>query len=68
MNHVHVDKETVETTLSTLSLQSGNDLPNPDKDHPFYKGLTDDETPTIVVEQDTTSKDNDNQTEGEPNR
>ena len=61
LNHVHVDEEAVETALAISSLQSGKDLPNPYKDHPLHKSLIDEETPTVVVEQDSSLED-------EPNR
>ena len=37
LNHAHVDKETVETTLAISSLRSDKDLLDPYKDHPFHK-------------------------------
>ena len=39
LNHVHVNKEAVETTLEILSLQSGKDLPDLYKGHPIHQGL-----------------------------
>ena len=57
LNHVHVDEEAMETTLGISSLQSGRDLPNRYKDHPLHKGSIDEETLTVVVEQDSSSKD-----------
>ena len=36
VNHFHFDDKAVETALAILSLQSGKDLPDPYKDHPFH--------------------------------
>ena len=52
LSHVHVDEEEVEVALVISSLRSGKDLPDPYKDHPLHKSSIDDETPTVVVEQD----------------
>ena len=54
---VHVDEEAVETALAILSLRSSKDLPDPYKDHPSHKSSIDEETPTVVVEQDSSSED-----------
>ena len=35
LNHVHVNENTMETTLDMLSLRGGKDLLDPYKDHPF---------------------------------
>ena len=68
LSHVHVDKEAVEAALAISSLRSGKDLPNPYKDHPLHKSSIDDETPTIVVEQDSSSFDDEEErVRGEPN-
>ena len=56
LSHVHVDEEAVETVLAISSLRSGKDLPNPDKDHPLHKSSIDEETPTVLVEQDSSSE------------
>ena len=57
LSHVHVDEEAVEVALAISSLRSGKDLPDPYKDHPLHKSSIDDETPTVVVEQDCSSDD-----------
>ena len=67
LNHVHVDEEVVETALAISSLQSGKDLPDPYKDHPLHKSSIDEETPTVVVEQDSSSKDEEERVRAEPN-
>ena len=67
LNHVHVDEEALETVLAILSLQSGKDLPDPYKDHPLHKSSIDEETSTVVVEQDSRSKDEEEQVRAEPN-
>ena len=36
VNHVYIDDEAVENALAISSLQSGKDLPDPYKDHPFH--------------------------------
>ena len=54
---VHVDEEAVETALAILSLRSSKDLPDPYKDHPLHKSSIDEETPTVIVEQDSSSED-----------
>ena len=66
INHVHVDKEAVETTLATWSLRSGKDLPDPYKDHPINQGLINEETP-IIVEHACDLEDEEEQTQVEPN-
>ena len=67
LSHVHVDKEAVEASLAISSLRSGKDLPNPYKDHPLHKSSIDDETPTVVVEQDNSSDDEEERVRAEPN-
>ena len=57
MSHVHVDEEAVEAALAISSLRSGKDFLDPYKDHPLHKSLKDDETPTVVVEQDSSYND-----------
>ena len=57
LSHVHVDEEVVETALAISSLRSGKDLPDPYKDHPLHKSSIVEETPTDVVEQDSSSED-----------
>ena len=52
-SHVHVDEEAVETTLAISSLRSSKDLPDPYKDHPLHKSSIVEDTPTVVVEQDS---------------
>ena len=59
VNHVHVEKEAVETALAIPSLQSGKDLLDSYKDHPFYKGSIYVETLTVMAKQDSSSKDED---------
>ena len=54
---MHVDEEAVEATLAISSLRSGKDLPDPYKEHPLHKSSIDDETPTVVVEPDSSSDD-----------
>ena len=49
------------------SLRSGRDLPDPYKDHPLHKSSIDEETPTIVVEQDSSSEDEEERVSAEPN-
>ena len=56
LSHVHVDEEVVETALAISSLRRSKDLPHPYKDHPLNKSLIDEETPTVVVEQDSSSE------------
>ena len=65
MNHVHVDEEAVETALAILSLRSGKDLPNRYMDHPFHKGSIDEETSTVIVEQDNSWEDEEEQARAE---
>ena len=50
LNHAHFDKEVVETTLAISSLQSGKDLLDPYKDHPFHQGTIDGEIPIPVAD------------------
>ena len=56
LNHVHVDEEAVETALAISSLRSGKDLPDLYKDHPLHQSSIELETPTIVVDQDSSSR------------
>ena len=56
INHVHVDEETMETTLAISGLRSGKHLLDRYKDHPIYQGLIDEKTP-IIVEHDSDSED-----------
>ena len=69
LSHVHVDEEAVEAAaaLAISSLRSGKDLPDPYKDHPLHKSSIDDETPTVVVEQDNSSNDEEERVRVEPN-
>ena len=57
LNHVHIDKEVVETLLAISSVRSGKDLPDPYKDHLLHKSSIDEETSTVVVEQDISLED-----------
>ena len=47
----------METTLAISIRWSGRDLPDPYKDHPLHKGSIDEETMTVIVDQDSSSKD-----------
>ena len=67
LSHVHVDEEAVEAALAISSLRSGKDLPDPYKDHPLYKSSIDDETLTVVVEQDSSSYDEEERVRVKPN-
>ena len=67
LSHVHVDKEAVEAALAMSNLRSGKDLPDPYKDHPLHKSSIDDETLTVVVEQDSRSDDEEERVRVEPN-
>ena len=67
INHVHVDKEVVETTLAISSLQSGKALPNPYKDHPIHQGQNEEKETPIIVEQDSDLDDEEEQVAAEPN-
>ena len=49
VNHVHIDHKAMETTLAISSLQSGRDLPDPYKDHPFHQGKIDIEILVVVA-------------------
>ena len=57
LSHVYVDEEAVETALAISSLRSGKDLPDPYKGHPLHKSSIDEETLTVVIEQDSSSND-----------
>ena len=67
LSHVHVDEEAVEAALTMSSLRNGKDLPDPYKDHPLHKSLIDNETPTVVVEQDSSSDDEEEWVRAEQN-
>ena len=67
INHVHVDKEAVESALAVSSLRSRKTLPDPYKDHPFHQGQKEAEETPIIVEQDTDSEDEEEQGTAEPN-
>ena len=67
LSHAHVDEEAVETTLAIWSLRSGKDLPEPYKDHPLHKSSIDEETQSVIVEQDSSSDDEDERVRAEPN-
>ena len=67
LSHVQVDEEVVETTLGISSLRSGKDLPDPYKDHPLHKSSIVEETPTVVVEQDNSSEDEEERVQAELN-
>ena len=64
LSHVHVDEE---AELAILSLRSVKDLLDPYKDHPLHKSSIDDETPTVVVELDSSSDDEEERVRAEPN-
>ena len=55
-------------TLAISSLQSGKDLPELYKDHPFHQGTIDEEIPVAIVKQDNDYEDEEEQTKAEPNR
>ena len=57
LNHVHIDKEAVETSLAISSLRSDKDLPNPYKDHTLHKSSINEETPTVVAKKDNSLED-----------
>ena len=57
----------MEAILAISSLRSGKDLPDPYKDHPLHKISIDDETPTVVVEPDISSDDEEERVRVEPN-
>ena len=67
LSHVHVDEEAMEAALVISSLRSGKDLPDPYKYHPLHKSSIDDETPTVVGEQDSSSDDEEERVRAEPN-
>ena len=66
LSHVHVDEEAVENALAISSLKSSKDLPDPYKDHPLHKSSIDEETPTVIVEQDSSSQDEEERVRAEP--
>ena len=57
----------METALAISSLRNDKDLPNRYKDHPLHKSSIDEETPTVVVEQDSSSEDEEERVRAEPN-
>ena len=67
INHVHVNKEAVETSLAISILRSGKALPDPYKDHPFHQGLNEEKETPIIVEQDRNSEDEKEQVMPKPN-
>ena len=67
LSHVHVNEEAMEIALAILSLRSGKDLFDPYKDHPVHKSSIDEERPTLVVEQDSSSKDEEERVRAQPN-
>ena len=67
INHVHVDEEAVETALAISSLQSGKVLPDPFKNYPFHQDSNEEKETPIIVEQDSDSKDEEEQVMAEPN-
>ena len=67
LSHVHVDEEEVEASLGISSLWSSKDLPDPYKDHPLHKSSIDEETPIVVVEQDSSSENEEERVRVEPN-
>ena len=67
LSHVHVDEEAVEAALAISSLRSGKDLLDPYKDHPLHKSSIDDETPIVVVEQESSCDDEEEWVRAEPN-
>ena len=67
VNHIHLDEKEMEIALAISCLWSGKDLKDPHNDHPFHKGLIDEEKLTIMEKQDISSKDEDEHTKAEPN-
>ena len=67
INHVHVGEEAIKTALAISSPRSRKYLPDPHKDHHIHQGLRMEDTP-IIVEHDSDSKDEEEQTKAEPNR
>ena len=67
VNHVHIDNEAMEIALAISSLQSGKDLLDPCKDHPMHQGSIDEETPILIAQQDSDSKDEEEPNKAEPN-
>ena len=65
--HVYIDEEAVETALVISSLRSAKDLPNPYKDHSLHKSSIDEEIPTVIVEQASSSEDEEERVWAEPN-
>ena len=57
----------MEAALVISSLRSGKDLPDPYKYHPLHKSSIDDETPTVVGEQDSSSDDEEERVRAKPN-
>ena len=67
INHVHVDEEAVETALAISSLRSGKVLPDPFKNYPFHQDSNEEKETPIIIEQDSDSKDEEEQVMAEPN-
>ena len=67
LSHVHVDEEAMENALAISSLRSGKDLRDPYEDLPLHKSSMDEETPIVVVEQDSSSEDEEERVRAEPN-
>ena len=67
INHVHVNEETLETSLAISSLQSGKALPDPYKDHPIHQGQNEEKGMPIIIEQDSDSEEEEEQVTAEPN-
>ena len=57
LSHVHVDEEAMEVALAISSIRSGKDLPDPYKDHPLHESSIVEETPIVVVQQDSSLQD-----------
>ena len=57
----------METSLAISSLRSGKALPDPYKDQPFHQGQNEEKEPSIIVEQDRESEDEEEQVTAEPN-
>ena len=57
----------METTFRISSLRSGNDLPDPYKDHPIHQGPIEEEEIPIIVEHDNNSEDEEEYAKAEPN-
>ena len=66
INHIHIDEEAVETTLAISSLRSGENLPDPYRDHPIHQGTIEEEEARIIIEQDSLEEEEEQAT-AEPN-